>query len=417
MNGFEILLVVLMLIIGALAGAGTSAVPYRRRVSGLETELDDVSHRLGEARSQLAAAEAERRLLTSQNAQLAAQGQQDSSVLKALAPVAEKLNHMQSQVSVLERDRVEQFGQLAQQLKDAKSADEQLLLTTQSLSSALRSNSARGRWGEVQLHRVVEAAGMLPYVDFTEQVHNVTADAVTRPDMVIRLPGDKEIVVDAKVPLSAYLKAHEISAAASETEQARRKNLLAQHAKAVRAHVDTLAQKKYWDGCANSPELVVCFIPVESFLASALDADPELLEYSFRKNVALASPVSLLAMLKAVAFTWRQDVLTDNAKELFELSRQLYDRLGTMGDHVTKLGSSLKSSVERYNSFVGTLESRVFPTARRINAIDPSTFTENAQKAPPLESTPRLLGAPELLEYQDRQERLRLDVDDEERSA
>ncbi len=390
-------------------------VLYRRRVHALEAEVDDVGGRLGETRSQLAAAEAERNLLSSHNAELAAQGQQDNSVLKALAPVAEKLSHMQSQVSVLERDRVEQFGQLAQQLKDAKSADEQLLLTTQSLSSALRSTSARGRWGEVQLHRVVEAAGMLPYVDFAEQVHNVTADSITRPDMVIKLPGSKEIVVDAKVPLSSYLKAHEIPGTASETEQARRKNLLAQHAKAVRNHVGTLAQKKYWEGCTNSPELVVCFIPVESFLAAALEADPELLEYSFRKNVALASPVTLLAMLKAIAFTWRQDVLTDNAKELFELSRQLYDRLGTMGEHVTKLGSSLKSSVERYNSFVGTLESRVFPTARKINAIDPGTFTENARTATPLESTPRLLGAPELLEGQ--ADDGNLNEEDEERSA
>ncbi|HET7415555.1 MAG TPA: DNA recombination protein RmuC, partial [Arthrobacter sp.] len=238
----------------------------------------------------------------------------------------------------------------------------------------------------------------VPYVDFAEQVHSTSSHSNTRPDMVIKLPGSKEMVVDAKVPLSAYLQAHEIPASAGESEQARRKTLLGQHAKAVKAHVDALAAKKYWEGCTNSPELVVCFIPVESFLAAALDADPELLEYSFRKNVALASPVSLLAMLKAVAFSWRQDVLTENAKELFELSQQLYTRLGTMGEHVSKLGNSLKSSVERYNSFVGTLESRVFPTARKINAIDPASFSESEVKAVPLESTPRLLGAPELLE-------------------
>lgn len=399
MDGFTVVLMVLMLLLGLLAGAGTTAVLARVRVRALEAEMDDVGGRLGETRSQLAAVEAERKLLSSHNAQLEAQSHQDSSVLQALAPVAEKLNHMQSQVSVLERDRVEQFGQLAQQLKDAKRADEQLLSTTQSLSSALQSNSVRGRWGEVQLRRVVEAAGMIPYVDFAEQVHNTSTQSNTRPDMVIKLPGTKEMVVDAKVPLSAYLQAHEIPAAtAGESEQARRKTLLAQHAKAVKAHVDALAAKKYWEGCSNSPELVVCFIPVESFLAAALDADPELLEYSFRKNVALVSPVSLLAMLKAVAFSWRQDVLTENAKELFELSRQLYDRLGTMGEHVSKLGNSLKSSVERYNSFVGTLESRVFPTARKINAIDPASFSESGVKATPLETTPRLLGAPELLE-------------------
>ncbi|GAB3251714.1 DNA recombination protein RmuC [Arthrobacter pigmenti] len=398
MSEFSVVLMILMVVLGVLLGAGTTTVLARVRVRALETEVDDAGSRLGEARSQLAAAEAERNLLSSQNAQLEAQNQQDSSVLQALAPVAEKLNHMQSQVSVLERDRVEQYGQLAQQLKDARRADEQLLSTTQSLSSALQSNSVRGRWGEVQLRRVVEAAGMIPYVDFNEQVHSTSAQSNARPDMVIKLPGSKEMVVDAKVPLSAYLQAHDIPATASESEQARRKTLLGQHAKAVKAHVDALAAKKYWEGCSNSPELVVCFIPVESFLAAALDADPELLEYSFRKNVALASPVSLLAMLKAVAFSWRQDVLTENAKELFELSRQLYDRLGTMGEHVSKLGNSLKSSVERYNSFVGTLESRVFPTARKINAIDPASFSESGVKASPLETTPRLLGAPELLE-------------------
>ncbi|WP_026818798.1 DNA recombination protein RmuC [Arthrobacter castelli] len=401
MNEFPVVLMVLILVLGVLLGAGAMAVLARVRVRAMETEVDDAGSRVSEARSRLAAAEAERNLLSSQNAQLEKQTQQDSSVLQALAPVAEKLNHMQSQVSVLERDRVEQYGQLAQQLKDAKRADEQLLSTTQTLSSALQSNSVRGRWGEVQLRRVVEAAGMVPYVDFAEQVHNASAQSgtsSTRPDMVIRLPGTKEIVVDAKVPLSAYLQAHEIPAAAGESEQARRKTLLGQHAKAVRAHVDALAAKKYWEGCSNSPELVVCFIPVESFLAAALDADPELLEYSFRKNVALSSPVSLLAMLKAVAFSWRQDVLTDNAKELFELSRELYDRLGTMGGHVSKLGNSLKASVERYNSFVGTLESRVFPTARKINAIDPASFSESDIGASPVESTPRLLGAPELLE-------------------
>lgn len=398
MDAFTVLLAAFALLLGAAIGAGITALAGRRRFLALEADFDDVSDRLGETRTALAAADAERRMLSSHNEYLSEEGERNGSVLKALSPVAEKLNTMHHQVSLLERDRLEQFGQLAQQLKEAKYADEQLLLTTQSLSAALRSNSARGKWGEVQLRRVVEAAGMIAYVDFAEQVSSVGTENRTRPDMVIKLPGAKEIVVDAKVPLSAYLKAHEFSESGSEADVEKRRELLAQHAKAVKAHVDTLAQKKYWDGCTNSPELVVCFIPVESFLSSALLTDPGLLEYAFRKNVALASPVTLLATLKAVAFTWRQDVLTENAKELFELSRQLYERLGTMGKHVSQLGSSLKSSVERYNSFVGTLESRVYPTARKINAFDPSALTEDTTAGGTIESTPRLLSAPELLE-------------------
>lgn len=401
MDGFMVLLVVLgfiaALLLGLLAGAWVVSRQYGTRLRETEADFDGVSRRLGEVTSALAAAEAENRLLTGHNERLSVQAAQDNSVLQALAPVAEKLAHVQAQVGVLERDRVEQFGQLAEQLQAARHADEQLLLTTQSLASALRNNSARGKWGEVQLRRIVEAAGMLPYVDFHEQVSASGADGTGRPDMVVRLPGRKELVVDSKVPLSAFLQAQDLPESGGELEARRRSELLAQHAKAVKAHVDALGQKKYWNGAVNSPELVICFIPAESFLGAALTADPELLEYAFARNVALASPVSLLATLKAVAFTWRQDVLTENAKELFELSRQLYERLGTMGDHVTKLGNSLKTSVERYNSFVGTLESRVLPTARKINAFDPATLDKPAAPLTAVESTPRVLGAPELL--------------------
>jgi DNA recombination protein RmuC len=160
--------------------------------------------------------------------------------------------------------------------------------------------------------------------------------------------------------------------------------------------VDALAGKKYWDAVGGSPELVLCFLPAESMLSAALQADPGLLDYSFARNVGLVSPVSLLAALKSVAFAWRQDMLTENAREIFDLSRQLYERLGTLGEHVAKLGNSLKGSVEKYNAFVGTLESRVLPTARRINAFDPTSL-DNAKAPAPLESTPRLLAAPELI--------------------
>jgi DNA recombination protein RmuC len=302
---------------------------------------------------------------------------------------------VQQQVSLLERDRLEQYGQLAQQLQEARLSDEQLMRSTHALESALRSNSARGQWGEVQLRRVVEAAGMLRHVDFHEQLHSSGAEASVRPDLVVQLPGDKQLVVDAKVPLSAYLRAQELGQPDSDRpgpSQSSQQELLAAHAKALKAHVDALSSKKYWDISGNSPELVICFLPAESILAAALSADPALLDYALSKNVVLASPGTLLAVLKSVAFTWRQDVLTDSARELFELARQLYERMGTLGENVSKLGSSLKSSVDRYNSMVGTLEARVLPTARKLNALDAAGLVT----PPAVQVTPRSVSAPEL---------------------
>ncbi len=389
-----------MLLVGAVAGAAVVYLLVRRRTLAVEQDFDAVSGRLSEVSAQFAAADAERRLLAAQNRELGESRNQDGSVLRALAPVAEKLTAVQQQVALLERDRLEQYGQLAQQLQEARLSDEQLLRSTHALESALRSNSARGQWGEVQLRRVVEAAGMLRHVDFHEQVHSgphgAAAEASVRPDLVVQLPGQKQLVVDAKVPLASYLAAQELGASAPGQQHAQvlggqQAHLLA-HAKALKAHVDALSGKKYWDIPGNSPELVVCFLPAESILAAALSADPALLDYALSRNVVLASPSTLLAVLKSVAFTWRQDVLTDSARELFELAHQLYERMGTLGENVTKLGASLKTSVDRYNSMVGTLEARVLPTARKLNALDATGLATPAA----VEVTPRSVAAPEL---------------------
>ncbi|SEF03379.1 DNA recombination protein RmuC [Arthrobacter alpinus] len=392
MNGIAWLVAILMLLVGAVLGAAAVAWVLLGRLRGATEEADAAHERAAALNANFAAADAERRLLASQNHALSAQQGSNSNVLQALGPVSEKLNAVQRQVALLERDRVEQYGQLAEQLREAKDADAKLLATTSSLASALRSNSARGKWGEVQLRRVVEAAGMLAHVDFSEQVHTATDDGVHRPDMVVRLPGGKELVLDAKVPLTSFLNAHE--SAGSEAGGVEAQQHMLRHAKAVRAHIDALGSKKYWTSAKNSPELVICFVPVESILSSALTADPELLDYAMARNVVLASPISLLAILKSVAFSWRQDVLTESAKELFELSAQLYTRLGTMGEAVSAVGVSLKSSVDRYNKLVGTLESRVLPTARKLNALDPKTLESPAQ----VEVTPRMLTAPEFEE-------------------
>lgn len=405
MDAFALILALLMLLVGAVAGAAVACLLLRRRYLAVEQDFDGVSARLSEVSAQFAAADAERRLLAAQNRELGESRSQDGSVLRALAPVAEKLTAVQQQVSLLERDRLEQYGQLAQQLQEARLSDEQLLRSTHALESALRSNSARGQWGEVQLRRVVEAAGMLRHVDFHEQVqsrqlHGSATENSVRPDLVVQLPGDKLLVVDAKVPLASYLAAQELGPSvdsqqgglqlgqAASGQQAH----LAAHAKALKAHVDALSTKKYWDIPGNSPELVVCFLPAESILAAALAADPALLDYSLSKNVVLASPGTLLAVLKSVAFTWRQDVLTDSARELFELARQLYERMGTLGENVTKLGASLKTSVDRYNSLVGTLEARVLPTARKLNALESAGLITPVS----IEVTPRSVAAPEL---------------------
>ncbi|WP_077489966.1 DNA recombination protein RmuC [Sinomonas mesophila] len=399
MDGTQILVVVLVALLALVVGALAGAVWERRRAAHDGAGLPALQSRLASAEAQLAAASAERDLLARQNAALTSLDEQENTVLHALAPVAEKLGAVQRQVALLERDRVEQYGQIAQQLQAARESDAALLTTAHALTAALANNASRGTWGEVQLRRVVEAAGMLERVDFTEQVSANGEAGGVRPDLVVSLPGGKRIVVDSKVPLGAYLKAQEHAQDASPAGTALRERHLAEHAKALRAHVDALGSKKYWEAVGASPELVVCFLPAESFLAEALRTDAGLLDHAFARNVALASPATLMALLKGVAFGWRQELLTENARELFELSQQLYGRLGTMGGHVAKLGASLKTSVERYNSFVGTLESRVLPTARRIGALDPAS-ADALPEVPPLESTPRVLSAGELLDEQ-----------------
>ncbi|HYH78107.1 MAG TPA: DNA recombination protein RmuC [Arthrobacter sp.] len=400
MDAIALILALLMLLVGAVAGAAATYFSFRRRTHALEEDFDAVSSRLSEVSAQFAAADAERRLLSIQNRELGESRSQDGNVLRALAPVAEKLTAVQQQVALLERDRLEQYGQLAQQLQEARLSDAQLIRSTHALESALRSNSARGQWGEVQLRRVVEASGMLKHVDFLEQVHSAKTDSAVRPDLVVQLPGEKQLVVDAKVPLSSYLAAQELGSGSGaehnghhvDSGTGSQQALLVAHAKALRAHVDALSNKKYWDIPGNTPELVICFLPAESILAAALMADATLLDHALSRNVVLASPSTLLAVLKSVAFTWRQDVLTDSARELFELARQLYERMGTLGENVGKLGSSLKSSVDRYNSMIGTLEARILPTARKLNAMDESGLLT----PPSLEVTPRSLAAPEL---------------------
>jgi DNA recombination protein RmuC len=324
--------------------------------------------------------------------------QAESKVLQALTPVQETLRTMQQKVTDLEAQRSLQHGELSQQLRTASESEERLRVTTDSLASALRNNSSRGVWGEAQLRNVVESAGLINRVDFNLQ-SSISSDAgAGRPDMVVRLPGGKSIAVDAKVPYNSYLEATKIAPTATGEEEARRKALLAAHAKQVKSHIDALSAKTYWAGLEASPDFTVAFIPSEPLLAAALESDPGLLDYAFSKNIALASPVNLWAVLKTVAFTWQQDVLTEDAKRLFDLSKELYGRLGTLAEHADRLRRSIDSTVSSYNQFASSLENRVLVTARKLDALDES----------------KVIGTPQLVDVQPKQlTAIELDLDED----
>ncbi len=368
-----------------------------RKARVLEAELNEAQEQRLAALQEAAADRSAREQLEQRVDSLEARSVQDQNVMRALAPLNDQLSTVGRHVNQMERDRAQQFGAVAQALEAARTTDRQLLQATGSLESSLRSTTARGAWGEMQLRRVVEAAGMTRHVDFAEQSVRTTDSGVQRPDMVVNLPGAQTVVVDAKAPMNSYLDAQAVpSDGAAESEQ-RRAQLLVAHAKALRSHVNTLGTKRYWSAEENSPELVMCFVPIESALAAALDADASLLEYAARNNVALVSPVSLLAALKAVAFSWRQATLTDNARELYRLSRELYDRMGAVGKHLADMGGSLRRSVDGYNKLVGSLESRVLPSARKIAELDPTSTGTDALDTKPVDSVPRPVTATEFV--------------------
>lgn len=383
----------------ALAGGGDAALVAARadaaaasiraeetaRRSILEAELAAMSAALDGVREQLDAERAERGAREVRE-------REERRVLEALAPVRDTLQTMQRTVAELEQQRSEQLGSLAEQLAASRQSDEHLRATTESLASALRSNSTRGVWGETQLRRVVEVAGLTQHVDFDLQ-HSITTDGGSfRPDLVVRLPGGAALAVDAKVPLEHFLTASSIPATATGEEAARRASLIDRHVRAVRSHIDALAKKAYWQGFTSSPEFVVAFVPSESLLSAALEADPSLLDYAFGKRVALASPVTLWSVLKTVASAWQQHAVTDEAKRLFELGSTLYDRLGTLAGHADQLRRSLERTVDSYNRFATSLETRVLVTARQFPGIDETKLVEEQQT---ITGSPRRLTAPE----------------------
>ncbi|KAA1416022.1 DNA recombination protein RmuC [Nocardioides humilatus] len=312
-----------------------------------------------------------------------------TQVLKTLTPVVEHLRSMQRKVDDLEKSRVQQHAELATQIRHTQQSVEESRKAADTLASVLKNNAVRGAWGETQLRTLVETAGLLNRIDFELQA-SVDADSGSRrPDMVINLPGGKHMAIDAKAPYNSFMDAHR---AGIEPEV--RDRLLLDHAKKVRGHVDTLARKGYWTGLPVSPEFTVAFIPNEQLLNAALEVDPSLMEHAFQQGIVLATPTNLWSMLKTVAFTWKQEALTEDAQVLFELGQVLYRRIVKLAEHVDKLGRSIQRSVKDYNAFTGSLERSVLPAARKLNAAEPLAAQIAAPAA--IEEAPRTMTSPDL---------------------
>jgi DNA recombination protein RmuC len=332
---------------------------------------------------------ADERLKTAQQAHAGELEQRRQAVENLVAPLKDTLGKVEVQLRELESARLIAYTSLTEQVGMVRTTSEHLRKETSSLVNALRAPQTRGRWGEMQLRRVVEMAGMVEHVDFDEQASVSTADGTLRPDMVVRMAGGKNVVVDSKVTLAAYLEA------ADATDDVFRAERLAAHARHLRKHVEDLSAKAYWAQFSPAPEFVVLFVPGEAFLAPALEQEPTLLEVAMAKRVIIATPTTLMTLLRTVSYAWQQAALTDNARAVFDLGRELYDRLGRLGDHVDKLGRSISRVVGDYNAAVGSLETRVLVTARKMAELK---VVEGELASPrPVEEDARALSSAPLL--------------------
>jgi DNA recombination protein RmuC len=373
---------VLLVLIGLAVGGALGWLAARARSAAEVARLDATlrATREGEARLEQA-------LLALSHE---ATRDQHDTLVQLLTPLREAIHRYERRVVEVENDRVDAYAELRTEIRQMQSLSSALSSSTSQLVAALRAPQVRGRWGEHQLRRIVEAAGMLEHCDFTEQVSATTDAGGIRPDLLVRLAGGRHVVVDAKAPLEAYLTAMEARVDRDRDAQ------LDLHAKHLRGHVEALAAKGYWAGFESTPEFVVLFVPADPFLDAALQRDPMLLEHAFQRNVVLATPATLVALLRTVAFAWRQEALTRNATQIHTIGRELYTRLATMGSHLTKLGSSLTGAVGAYNRAVGSLESRVLVSARKFAELGISD--EPLDPPEQVELTPRQPQSPELFD-------------------
>jgi DNA recombination protein RmuC len=378
---------VLIFFVGGLVGAAAAWLAAR---SSREVERRAAAEKIA------LLTEAEKKLSDAFNAlsSQALQANTDQFLKMAdlrMRPLDDTLNDVRKRLRELEAARVEAYGGLTQQVKSLAEAQGLLRSETANLVKALRAPATRGRWGEIQLKRVVEMAGMLPHCDFAEQATLTSADGRLRPDVIIQLPGGRRIVVDSKAPLSAYLDALE---AQDETTRSR---LLSSHAGQVRTHIGKLAGKQYWAELDGATDFVVAFIPGEVFFSAALQADPSLVEYGIEQRVLVATPTTLIALLKAVAYGWRQERVTQNAVEISRLGREIYDRLSTLAEHFANVGTALNRATLCYNQAIGTLESRVLVSARRLKEKG-VTAAEELPAPEPLDEMARKISADELVD-------------------
>ena len=365
------------------------------------TVLDDAQKRLSDAFQALSAEalhrnnEAFLQLARTQLGTFQSEAAQDlegrrKAIDELVAPIRESLGKVDEKLQVVEKERAGHYAALTRQLELVAGSQEQLRSETANLAQALRAPSVRGRWGEMQLRRVVEMVGMLDHCDFHEQRTVSGEEGLQRPDLVVHLPAGKSVVVDAKVPLDAYLAAME-----TPGEDARRERLT-EHARQVRGHMMKLSAKSYWKQFENAPDFVVMFLPGEVFYSAALEHDRSLLEDAFQRDVVLASPTTLISLLRAVHVGWNQEQLAENARKISEEGRLLYQRVATLAGHFEKLGSSLQSSVDHYNKAVGSLEQRVLVSARRMKDLGAGTSAE-LPEGRTVDQTPRALQSPELV--------------------
>lgn len=314
------------------------------------------------------------------------------SIHELVKPVKESLERFDQKINDLEKARVGAYESIAQQVRSMMEAQIHLRNETGNLVKALRTPTARGRWGEMQLKRVVEMAGMVDHCDFFEQESSQGEEGKLRPDLIVRLPSNKNIVIDAKTPLSAYLEAIE------QNDEEKKRSLFKEHARQVRVHISALSKKAYQEQFQPTPEFVVLFLPGEIFFSAALEHDPTLIEVGVEQGVILATPTTLIALLRAVAYGWRQESVSVNAQKISELGRDLYKRLAVMADHWRRMGKQLGGAVESYNQAVGSLESRLLVAARQFNDLEPSlTASLPLEELIPIDKVPRVLNSPEFI--------------------